>query len=281
MSAPPATKAARKNMKRREKKRAAAAAAAEVAMEPASDATEATQLAAVQSLQREPYNRQWYDVEPPAVPRRMSVRERRREPCKQDLHFLLVLDFEAQCREGERMQPQEIVEFPTVAINLRNMIATEFHSYCRPEVYPRITEFCTELTGITQDMVEGAPTLKEVLLQHQHWLRHVLGLDPSCADGSGGGPTYAYVTCGDWDLRTCLPKQMRSLGTKAPAGYSRWINIKRAFEAWYQSKAHGMTGMLSSLGLALDGRHHSGIDDTRNITKVVSAMLHDGWKAEV
>jgi len=30
-----------------------------------------------------------------------------------------------------------------------------------------------------------------------------------------------------------------------------------------------MAGMLNILGMKLDGRHHSGIDDCRNIAKIV------------
>jgi len=218
----------------------------------------------------------WYPIARPAQSIQARVQGRRQGQMRdQQLRFLLVLDFEAQCEEGVRLRPQEIIEFPTVAIDLQTMRATEFHVYCRPEAYPQITPFCTRLTGITQDMVANGPTLQEALRQHQQWLRDVLGLSP-CGDD---GRDYAYVTCGDWDLRTCLPQQLASLGIRAPAGYSRWINIKHAFSEWYGCHARGMAGMLADLGIALEGRHHSGIDDTRNIAKVAVEMLHNGWVA--
>ena len=37
-----------------------------------------------------------------------------------------------------------------------------------------------------------------------------------------------------------------------------------------------MTGMLRGLGLTLEGRHHSGIDDCRNIANVVRALAVRG-----
>jgi len=37
-----------------------------------------------------------------------------------------------------------------------------------------------------------------------------------------------------------------------------------------------MTDMLAFLGLELKGRHHSGIDDCRNIAQVLIRMLRDG-----
>ena len=39
----------------------------------------------------------------------------------------------------------------------------------------------------------------------------------------------------------------------------------------------GMTCMLDHFGLKLEGRHHSGIDDCRNIARVCACMLAIGW----
>ena len=38
-----------------------------------------------------------------------------------------------------------------------------------------------------------------------------------------------------------------------------------------------MMYMLRYLGLQLQGRHHSGIDDCHNITHICQVMLHEGW----
>jgi inhibitor of KinA sporulation pathway (predicted exonuclease) len=46
---------------------------------------------------------------------------------------------------------QEIIEFPAVLLNCqKGEVEDEFRSYCRPVLNPLLTEFCTELTGITQ-----------------------------------------------------------------------------------------------------------------------------------
>jgi len=41
-------------------------------------------------------------------------------------------------------------------------------------------------------------------------------------------------------------------------------------------KVMGMTSMLEKLNLELDGRHHSGIDDARNIAKVAQHLIDLG-----
>ena len=68
------------------------------------------------------------------------------------LRYLLVLDFEATCGEGGFPQDQaEIIEFPTIVYDLREKKEVErFHEYVRPVIRPQLTEFCTQLTGITQ-----------------------------------------------------------------------------------------------------------------------------------
>lgn len=38
-----------------------------------------------------------------------------------------------------------------------------------------------------------------------------------------------------------------------------------------------MTDMLAWCGLELEGRHHSGIDDARNIAKVALKLLEHGF----
>jgi len=41
-----------------------------------------------------------------------------------------------------------------------------------------------------------------------------------------------------------------------------------------------MAGMLNYLRLPLEGRHHSGIDDCRNISRIARQMLKDGASFE-
>ena len=60
----------------------------------------------------------------------------------------------------------------------------------------------------------------------------------------------------------------------------RWINIKKSFNTFYGVSPPGMTAMLDSLNLRLTGRHHSGIDDCRNIAAIAVEMIRDGFVFE-
>ena len=186
--------------------------------------------------------------------------------------YLCVLDFEATCWPGEKRATQEIIEFPSVLYELdsNNKVKWmgEFSKYVRPVLEPILSDFCTELTGITQEQVDLAEPIEVVYEKHYQWLKSLVPEDKM--------NQIFVVTCGAWDLKTMLPLEVKNKKLTYHHVYNRFINIKTEFEFAYNVKAGGMTNMLSKLGLTLDGRHHSGIDDTRNIVKILLKMIEDG-----
>jgi inhibitor of KinA sporulation pathway (predicted exonuclease) len=179
--------------------------------------------------------------------------------------YYLVLDFEANNDRDSRYVVKEIIEFPVIKVNSRTLqTESEFHTYVQPTAYPRIDPFITELCGITQDKVDGKPELPVVLVQFDAWMKSE-GLLKE-------GVKSCFVTCGDWDLKTALPTNCDYLKLGYPDYLKRWINIKSCFETTMKKRAGGMEGMLRDLGLRLDGRHHSGIDDSRNIAKILCEL---------
>ena len=197
--------------------------------------------------------------------------------------YLVVLDFEATCDDTRPPSPQEIIEFPSVLLSAHTLdVVAEFESFVRPTHHPVLTPFCTELTGIHQGDVDGAPAFVDVFAAHQAWLlAHGLPRVPTQQ-----GLPYAFVTCGHWDLKTVLPAQLRAVGLDphgVPLAYRRWINIKHPFRATMKEKRGpaGMPHMLTKLGLSLEGRHHRGIDDCRNIARLVRALAQQGSTFEI
>ena len=126
------------------------------------------------------------------------------------IDHLIVLDFEATCDDVNPPSPQEIIEFPSVLLSARTFeVVDEFESFVRPVHHPVLTPFCRELTGIEQPQVDGALPFAEVFPAHQAWLvKH--GLPLEAPEPTAEGLPYAFVTCGDWDLKTMLPAQLRA-----------------------------------------------------------------------
>jgi 3'-5' exoribonuclease 1 len=47
---------------------------------------------------------------------------------------------------------------------------SEFHAYVRPKKNKILSEFCTSLTGITQDIVDSAEEYPNVIKRFRQWL---------------------------------------------------------------------------------------------------------------
>lgn len=134
------------------------------------------------------------------------------------------------------------------------------------------------LNLVSQPVVEAADPFPAVWSRFHDFLKeHKVFEEPL---------SYAFLTCGDWDLKTMLPKQLEyetiivqsETEPADPQLFGRWINIKTSFVKHYGLRnAKGMKGMLSRLKLPLEGRHHSGIDDCKNIARIVEKMQKDGW----
>ena len=89
------------------------------------------------------------------------------------LDYFLVLDFEGVINKDPGCpNVMEIIEFPVLKVNARSLETESiFHSYVQPVIHPKLNPICTELTGITQDMVDGQPILPEVLKSLDAWMK--------------------------------------------------------------------------------------------------------------
>ncbi|CAH3150785.1 unnamed protein product [Porites evermanni] len=134
---------------------------------------------------------------------------------------MIVLDFELTCWKDKKMNyGPEIIEFPPVLLNTSTgEMESEFHMFVQPSEHTRLSEFCTELTGITQ--VQLLPPLQfSTLLQYRPWaLQHLqvckLLIKPhdQILNKDENEPTEnltkwcKFVTWSDWDLGTCLKNE--------------------------------------------------------------------------
>ncbi|CAH1776115.1 unnamed protein product [Owenia fusiformis] len=193
---------------------------------------------------------------------------------RQNFDYFLVLDFEATCDNPKNPFPQEIIELPILKVNGQTFeVESQFHQYVQPRVHAELTPFCTELTGIIQEMVDGQPHIEETLQSVDKWMLENGLLEP--------GVKSVFVTCGDWDLRRMLPSQCNHFNIPIPTYFNKWINIKRAFSDSTGMWPSGMIPMLEPLGLRHQGRHHSGIDDCKNIANILKAVAERGHVFQV
>ena len=204
-------------------------------------------------------------------PTYVQGRANRTKIVPQHFDYFLVMDFEATCQKNEKIEPQEIIEFPCLKVSgVDFQVESEFHRYVRPVHHPILTPFCTDLTGINQDRVDGEADFAGVFADFQTWLQSEQLLDKKIT----------FVTCGDWDLRTMLPAQCATTEVPVPEYFNQWINLKKSHHRVMRKFPRHLKEMLNGVGLQFQGRPHSGIDDTRNIARVLHALAEKSFVFE-
>jgi inhibitor of KinA sporulation pathway (predicted exonuclease) len=69
-----------------------------------------------------------------------------------------------------------------------------FHTYVKPTVNPKLTDFCTKLTGITQRQVDEGVSLETALEQLHKLLR----------DKAIFNSEFIFMSCGDFDAKALM-----------------------------------------------------------------------------
>lgn len=174
--------------------------------------------------------------------------------------FLLVIDLEATCDANYAIprEETEIIEIGAVLVDSTTLTTVdELQTFVRPVQHPVLTKFCIELTSITQAEVDAAPLFPEAIVRLTAWLA---GRDALFC--SWGAYDKAQFARDAQFHRVELPFGDRHLNLKAQFSISR--NTKKQF---------GMSAALRQVGLELAGTHHRGIDDARNIARLLPWVL--------
>jgi inhibitor of KinA sporulation pathway (predicted exonuclease) len=172
----------------------------------------------------------------------------------------LIIDLEATCsNEGSVPRHEmEIIEIGAVIQNARTFeIESELQTFVRPVRHPRLTAFCTELTSIPQAQVDAAPGFPEALRSLKDWM--------------GGFEDALFCSWGNYDRSQFLQDcQYHGVAYPFDSGH---LNLKEEFSrALNTGRRFGVDGALRKLGLEFEGAHHRGIDDARNIARIVRAV---------
>ncbi|KAL0353791.1 UNVERIFIED_CONTAM: putative exonuclease domain-containing protein [Sesamum angustifolium] len=199
-----------------------------------------------------------------------------KESPEQEFDYFLVLDLEGKV---------EILEFPVLLFDVKTMdVVDAFHRFVRPTKMSerRINEYIEGKYGsfgVDRVWHDTAIKFEEVIEQFEIWLRkerdgHIKKLWRE--EGDGHLNRAAFVTCGNWDLKTKVPQQCEVSGIKLPPYFMEWINLKDIYLNFYERRAPGMLSMMRELRIPPLGSHHLGIDDSKNIARVLRHLLTDG-----
>ncbi|KAI8389294.1 ribonuclease H-like domain-containing protein [Blakeslea trispora] len=197
---------------------------------------------------------------------------------KHPFDYYLFFDVEATCEDKCGFSyPNEIIEFPIVLVKSDSFqVVDEYRSFVKPTIQPILSEFCTQLTGITQSTVDTSPTFVEVLNDFQLFLaKHELFQQASAAFRNS---CHLSLLDGPFDIRDFITKQCIHSRIKRPAYFDiPWVNLRKTFKEFYHLRENkNINGMLTHLKIEFEGREHSGLDDARNLARIAQCMDRDG-----
>lgn len=181
--------------------------------------------------------------------------------------MICVVDLEATCWDAASALPgvagathvepeSEIIEIGAVMVDESYERVSEFDVICRPVKHPILSDFCVELTGITQGMVECGHDLAATLRKFGQWIH---------AFAEHGA---VLASWGVYD-RNMLLDSCYATGVWYPFD-SRHMNVKNyVADKLGLAKPTGLSKSLRKAGLWPEGREHRGIDDAKNTARLL------------
>jgi inhibitor of KinA sporulation pathway (predicted exonuclease) len=176
-----------------------------------------------------------------------------------ELDIVLVVDLEATCWENgpPEGQENEIIEIGLCPFDVSRRKRLEKRSILvRPET-SEVSEFCTGLTTLTQEDVDGG-----------------IPLDEACAllRDEYDGQNRAWASWGDYDRRQ-LARECEAKEITYPFGPTH-INAKTLFALKRgRRKECGLLEATDTLEMDFEGRHHRGVDDAWNVAAILDWIL--------
>jgi inhibitor of KinA sporulation pathway (predicted exonuclease) len=175
--------------------------------------------------------------------------------------YCMVIDLEATCCDQDTVprREMEMIEIGAVMANMKTLnIISEFQTFIKPIRHPILTEFCISLTSISQTQVNSAPSYPEAVNLLQSWFKVY---QPLC-----------WGSWGDYD-RKQFQQDSDFHQVNFPIGCPHF-NLKKLFSKNQNLKGrYGMAQALKLTEIPLVGTHHRGIDDARNIAKLMPYIL--------
>jgi inhibitor of KinA sporulation pathway (predicted exonuclease) len=191
------------------------------------------------------------------------------------------LDFEWTCDDGEDRQVHsnegEIIEFAFVVFDVKlGRDVCEGQYYCKPQ-RTQVTEYCTDLTGISEETLKGAGSLGDALDAFEFELDRA-GLT---------GRRCCAVTHGPCDLELTLPRNCGAIGRKVPSVLRSYVDLREAAQAYVRSKgilgarASTLRQICDALGVEMIGDEHCGLDDAWMVLLCFQVLLNSKMDLQI
>lgn len=174
----------------------------------------------------------------------------------------VITDLEATCDNNNPAFPRSLrepIEIGAVAVNENFEIINEFQIFIKPIKTTKLTEFCKELTKIKQSDVDSAPLYEEAYYKFEDWFMKYQN------------PVFCSWGCYDFRVldRECRNRNLEFY-------FKDGVNLKHLFgKKQNNGKELGLGRALNFAGMKFEGTQHRGIDDAKNIAKLLPYSFYD------
>ena len=177
---------------------------------------------------------------------------------KAGLDKIVVVDIETTCWEKrEKEQIMEVIEVGVCLLDIGSGEITDRQSILIKPVYSALSDFCTKLTTLTQELVETGIGFREACLKLEDEYQ---------------SKKRVWASYGDFDRRQ-FERECRLKRVPYPFG-SRHLNVKTLFAIKHRlAEEVEMDKTLALLGLELIGTHHRGVDDAYNVARILRRLI--------
>lgn len=174
---------------------------------------------------------------------------------------VIVVDVEQTCwpHSSEKFDRlAEIIEIGAVRVDLSTgQILDSWQSLIRPTRHPNLSDYCQELTGITQADLKGKPRFREA---YAHFVRFCGGKHLSILAGWGADNLSLERSCGD--NQTLM---------RHPVAY--W-NVSHMYSARFDMPSTNLKKAVEAMNLSFEGDPHRALPDAMNTARLLARLFH-------
>lgn len=174
--------------------------------------------------------------------------------------FRLVVDLEATCCDDGSIpnDERETIEIGAVTVSIiTNEVVGTYERLIKPERHP-VTDFCTQLTGISEEMLADKSGFPEAMMDFVHWVQNFEAIN--------------FCSWGRFDehqlLRDCDYHGSNSLFDALPPHF----DVAHLFKQ-HTGRKMGRRSAMRHLGLEAEGPNHRGLSDAKDVARLLAEML--------
>lgn len=173
----------------------------------------------------------------------------------------IVLDLEfisVKINQPYQVKRNEIIEIGAIALDNCNKKIDIFQMYVKPQ-YGTVPPFITEITNITNDMLEHAVCFSAAMQAFEQWVQE---LEPCRFYTWSENDQIIMLREAEWKKRV-LP----------PVFYAHWVDLQRLHQRIYHfSRPLRLVDALGSMQIPFEGIEHGALTDAKNTAEVLKRL---------